>query len=984
MFKYLQRRCYTFLNTSFGMVVLVIAVWTLLYEAIYLMSGASHSHPIMISDELRYDNIGGVDFKENLSYGPIDIVYTWVNGNNKRQEIGGNATSKSRLNDTMSLSNTSSNGTIAKDENRYRDSDELRYSIRSIVKNAPWVRRIFLVTDNQIPYWLNLDDNIGRITIVSHEDIFPNKSHLPVFSSPAIESHIHRISGLSRYFIYFNDDVFLGRPTSPEDFMTISGSQKFHLSWDVPKCSTGCSDSWIGDGFCDRACNVSACNFDFPDCVNATKDGWHSSVNDDKNSRKEFCSKGCPDGWLGDRVCDSRCKNADCAWDMGDCGIGRMTFLNYSQTATNSSSSNNTNALDRRDKVYAPVTLTVPIGTKAVYFNLTHIFSGNRYLSGNHSASDIVHNGMILYRHDILLVTLYNSVENLPKALELPHYSIKGYASTCTFPRSAANVLPLKKIDIAERPFPFGAYSNNLASYETKDVYVSYKLSTNGVVHNKTHKDLQTQHDPESEIPKVYWGVEKLNYLTLLIPVPQEWSQSEATWIHAKVKILHKRSTSKEEAMQDFIEYHGIYGGHNDIPAHFEQYYNISNTNNSNSDTITKVFTMTNDSYRRRRLDEDTYAKSLVHVNRLYTKKFGAEARKVPAHMPHMIDKSAVKEMQALWENEWNVTSSNKFRSSDDMQYSFSYYYYMMNRYTIQEIDLKAFISLQIDSDQDGYLNDNEFRTLATIATDSDKEALQTTLTIHPWPSVSDAVSCGELIKDGLQNKIDRKQLFQTHTTGSDKVIAFEMIGDNYTDTLRQLDSVRERQPKFICINDNMVDPSQEVLSVLKDFFESFWPIPSRFELPSHVINSELHYDEYLKLKNVSYSNFQELIRDEEPRLLGTFSRLCNSFGKLLLQTYRYVKIITLEHLHKVVSYTAANIEGAIPVDSNGPQVKNGESRADIARIRRRHLDDHYIHEFLVLSLLALVTTTFVYCLYRRTRRSRRSSTEPSEEEADQ
>ena len=174
--------------------------------------------------------------------------------------------------------------------------------------------------------------------------------------------------------------------------------------------------------------------------------------------------------------------------------------------------------------------------------------------------------------------------------------------------------------------------------------------------------------------------------------------------------------------------------------AHFEQYYNISvcltasfrwglarlsakeslltkNTNNSNSDTITKVFTMTNDSYRRRRLDEDTYAKSLVHVNRLYTKKFGAEARKVPAHMPHMIDKSAVKEMQALWENEWNVTSSNKFRSSDDMQYSFSYYYYMMNRYTIQEIDLKAFISLQIDSDQDGYLNDNEFRTLATIAT---------------------------------------------------------------------------------------------------------------------------------------------------------------------------------------------------------------------------------------------------------------------------
>ena len=63
----------------------------------------------------------------------------------------------------------SSNATQANDNNRYRDSDELRYSIRSIVKNAPWVRRIFIVTDNQIPHWLNLDDNVGRISIVTHQ-----------------------------------------------------------------------------------------------------------------------------------------------------------------------------------------------------------------------------------------------------------------------------------------------------------------------------------------------------------------------------------------------------------------------------------------------------------------------------------------------------------------------------------------------------------------------------------------------------------------------------------------------------------------------------------------------------------------------------------------------------------------------------------------------------------------------------------------------
>ena len=54
----------------------------------------------------------------------------------------------------------------------------------------------------------------------------------------------------------------------------------------------------------------------------------------------------------------------------------------------------------------------------------------------------------------------------------------------------------------------------------------------------------------------------------------------------------------------------------------------------------------------RRRLDLDTYGSSLVHVNRLYNKAFGNEARKVPAHLPHMIDKDIVHEMQQKWPKE--------------------------------------------------------------------------------------------------------------------------------------------------------------------------------------------------------------------------------------------------------------------------------------------------------------------------------------------
>lgn len=49
---------------------------------------------------------------------------------------------------------------------RFEDNEELRYSLRSVEKHAPWVRHIFIVTNGQIPSWLNLDN--PRVTVVSH------------------------------------------------------------------------------------------------------------------------------------------------------------------------------------------------------------------------------------------------------------------------------------------------------------------------------------------------------------------------------------------------------------------------------------------------------------------------------------------------------------------------------------------------------------------------------------------------------------------------------------------------------------------------------------------------------------------------------------------------------------------------------------------------------------------------------------------------
>lgn len=44
-------------------------------------------------------------------------------------------------------------------------------------------------------------------------------------------------------------------------------SSQVYLTWPVPNCAEGCPGSWIKDGYCDKACNNSACDWDGGDCL---------------------------------------------------------------------------------------------------------------------------------------------------------------------------------------------------------------------------------------------------------------------------------------------------------------------------------------------------------------------------------------------------------------------------------------------------------------------------------------------------------------------------------------------------------------------------------------------------------------------------------------------------------------------------------------------------------------------------------------------
>ena len=59
------------------------------------------------------------------------------------------------------------------------------------------------------------------------EELFADPSVLPTHNSHAVESQLHNIEGLAEHFLYSNDDMFFGRPISPDLFFSPGGITKF-------------------------------------------------------------------------------------------------------------------------------------------------------------------------------------------------------------------------------------------------------------------------------------------------------------------------------------------------------------------------------------------------------------------------------------------------------------------------------------------------------------------------------------------------------------------------------------------------------------------------------------------------------------------------------------------------------------------------------------------------------------------------------------
>ena len=100
-------------------------------------------------------------------------------------------------------------------EKRFRDWGTLRYLLRGIEVNMPFIRRVHLVVarDSQVPEWVNRKE----VNIVLHKDIIPEE-YLPTFNCNPIEMHLHRIKDLDEEYLYFNDDLYPMAKCEPTDF----------------------------------------------------------------------------------------------------------------------------------------------------------------------------------------------------------------------------------------------------------------------------------------------------------------------------------------------------------------------------------------------------------------------------------------------------------------------------------------------------------------------------------------------------------------------------------------------------------------------------------------------------------------------------------------------------------------------------------------------------------------------------------------------
>ncbi|KAI0768964.1 hypothetical protein BD413DRAFT_478467 [Trametes elegans] len=185
---------------------------------------------------LCHDSLGPV---------PMDVLWTWVNGTDPLF-----AAAKQRAVDRYAPDDPFRPIKKNNPARMFRDHDELRHSVRSVLDNfRPYTRHFRILTSDfdypdqdayhqtfphpgaghwrlgLQPQWLESSDSPqwqdGDIQLsLTHHAHFFQPYHDTNFNSYAIESQFSHLQDVSESFIYMNDDFYMLKPLTPASFYT--------------------------------------------------------------------------------------------------------------------------------------------------------------------------------------------------------------------------------------------------------------------------------------------------------------------------------------------------------------------------------------------------------------------------------------------------------------------------------------------------------------------------------------------------------------------------------------------------------------------------------------------------------------------------------------------------------------------------------------------------------------------------------------------
>ncbi|KAI1285369.1 N-acetylglucosamine-1-phosphotransferase subunits alpha/beta [Halotydeus destructor] len=741
---------------------------------------------------------------------------------------------------------------------RFADNDELKFSLRSLDKFAPWVRRVYLVTNGQIPVWL--DTRNPRVKIITHN------------------------VRISRRFIYMNDDIILGRPVYPEDFYTASKGHKVYLAWPVPDCEPGCPSNWIKDGFCDKACNTSTCDWDGGDCAANAKSrfpsapmynfegprfqhpalpgppSWH-------NRARTSCTKGCWHSWLGDHFCDRACNVAECAFDMGDCGLEQFSQLESVHLET-----------DKRQ-------YNVTTNSTALYVNLSQAVDHSKveHSSDLRTVQDIDPNFVAhVYsgRHKVLMI------------LFAPNFAHGDINLDLKFVASFAGALMTQSVTLYTIHVSRDWQTfQNASSLSNSTISLTFTLNSSLARDTETTTlfELTTRTPGDKEGPLELSSSSVVNNKAVSHSVDGQSSELPLN-VQDEQSLEQSRASVRKLAASELFDYRPFPWEKRGLFSDLEQ----SITSSSDMSSWLEVTTTRTRTRTGRRL-LDVYGDSLRHVNRMYNQLFGPFARRAPAHMAHFVDVDIVARMQATFPAQFEQTSAHRIRSSLDMQFAFSYFYFLMSETKEPNVTL---ILDQFDTDSSGHLSATELRSLmvnvlelplkrdqvtdfighlvqcnpetGVTLTEGSKDTFSVQVekgiainVLSSCPNITDKIS-----RHYNNSKVNQFEILDLNREKSSKQVSFKMIRSNVAEVTKELDESRKNVHKFMCFNDDM-DPSLDaetvqVRGLLRDFYTYLVPLPSPFELSNGRRNPFLYVEQWQ-----SYET--KMIRHELTRMAFTF-----------------------------------------------------------------------------------------------------------------